>query len=180
MTYSIGFRAPAARELAIEFLDECRQAGMHDQLYADPDLQPVADAAAIDDGMVMKVKHMLEQLIWPEAELGPFLARYFTEPKSYVVFTPNRKLSREKFNQRAGQVGLVLDLQTQLLHWQQHYFINGEAVHVSQDCTDLLSRLANARALRAEECQAPEAEGLLPWLHAMFLAGYVHFAEERA
>lgn len=180
MTYSIGFRAPAARELAIEFLDECRQAGMHDQLYADPDLLAVEDTAAIDDHMVAKVKAMLQQLSWPETELGPFLARYFSEPKSYVVFTPHRKLSLDKFSQRATQSGVVLDLQTQLLHWQQQYFINGEAVNLNTSALPCLNRLANTRALTAQECQLSEASVIMPWLHEVFLAGYLHFPENTA
>lgn len=175
MTYSIGFRAPAARELAIEFLEACRQDGLPDELYRDPDLQPVTDPAAVSDEMVHHVADMMRRLPWQTEQLGPFLAKYFSEPKAYVVFSPNRKLSLEKFKQRAAQSGIVLDLQTQILHWQGHYYINGESVPAVN--TNLLNILANHRQLTAVQCQGDTLDLLLPWLHEMYQSGYVHMAE---
>jgi len=180
MTYSIGFRAPAARELAIEFLDACRQDGLPDELYRDPDLQPVVDAAAVDANMVNNVADMLRRLPWQPAQLGPFLAKYFSEPKAYVVFSPNRKLSLAKFSQRLAQEGVIMDLQSQMLHWQGQYFINGEQVPVSAEGAPLLNLLANQRQLEPALCQGGAIESVLPWLHEMYLSGYVHLAEKAA
>ncbi|MDT7849796.1 cupin domain-containing protein [Methylophilus sp. VKM B-3414] len=177
MTYSIGFRAPAARELAIEFLEACRQEMLPDELYRDPELQPAQDAAAIDQQMVSQVAGMLRRLPWETEQLGPFLAKYFSEPKAYVVFSPNRKLSAEKFLQRAQQSGLVMDLQTQMLHWQGQYFINGERVSVSAEAGPLLNTFANQRLLTAADCQTAAIHPLLPWLRGIYLSGYVHFSD---
>jgi 50S ribosomal protein L16 3-hydroxylase len=176
MTYSIGFRAPAARELAIEFLDACRQESLPDELYQDPELQPVADAAAIDQVMVERVSGMLQRLTWQPESLGPFLARYFTEPKAYVVFKSNRKLSLVKFTDAVRDSGITLDLQTQMLHWQGQYFINGEIVHVSEDSARILNILANQRQLSKSLFKAGSATHLLPWLRDMYLLGYLHLA----
>jgi 50S ribosomal protein L16 3-hydroxylase len=180
MTYSIGFRAPAARELAIEFLDECRQNGLPDALYRDPDLQPVVDPAEVDVNMVNNVADMLRRLPWQTEQLGPFLAKYFSEPKAYVVFSPNRKLSLEKFSQRLAQQGVVMDLQTQMLHWQGQYFINGESVQAPPEGAPLLNAFANHRQLEPAICQGEPVVSLLPWLHEMYLSGYVHLAENVA
>lgn len=178
MTYSIGFRAPAARELAVEFLDACRQDNLPDELYQDPELQPVADAAAIDLAMVQRVSEMLQRLTWQPEALGPFLARYFTEPKAYVLFTPNRKLSQAKFSEAVRDCGVVLDLQTQMLHWQGQYFINGELVTVGDEpAQGLLNHLANRRQLDAAVFHAENAAYLLPWLRDMYLLGYLHLGE---
>lgn len=176
MTYSIGFRAPAARELAIEFLEACRQENLPDELYRDPDLQPVTDASSVSEEMVNHVADMMRRLPWQVEQLGPFLAKYFSEPKAYVVFSPNRKLSLEKFKQRVAQNGIVLDLQTQMLHWQGHYFINGESV--PQMDANLLNILANRRQLAMPLCQGDALDSLLPWLHEVYQAGYVHMAEK--
>lgn len=176
MTYSIGFRAPAARELAIEFLEACRQENLPDELYRDPDLQPVTDASSVSEEMVNHVADMMRRLPWQVEQLGPFLAKYFSEPKAYVVFSPNRKLSLEKFKQRVAQNGIVLDLQTQMLHWQGHYFINGESV--PQMDANLLNLLANRRQLAVSLCQGDALDSLLPWLHEVYQAGYVHMAEK--
>ncbi|MFD0914306.1 JmjC domain-containing protein [Methylophilus luteus] len=178
MTYSIGFRAPAARELAVEFLDACRQENLPDELYQDPELQPVADAAAIDQAMVQRVSEMLQRLAWQPEALGPFLARYFTEPKAYVLFTPNRKLSQAKFSEAVRDCGVVLDLQTQMLHWQGQYFINGELVTVGDEpAQKLLNHLANRRQLDAAVFHGENAGYLLPWLRDMYLLGYLHLGE---
>ncbi|HSH87858.1 MAG TPA: cupin domain-containing protein [Methylophilus sp.] len=176
MTYSIGFRAPAARELAVEFLDACRQEGLSDELYQDPELEPVSDAAAIDQAMVTRVSAMLQRLAWHPDELGPFLARYFTEPKAYVVFTPNRKLSLTKFTDQMRKSGVTLDLQTQMLHWQGQYFINGEVIEVT-DLGGHLNALANQRQLSAPLFESENAKHLLPWLRDMYLLGYLHLNE---
>lgn len=176
MTYSIGFRAPAARELAIEFLEACRQENLPDELYRDPDLQPVTDASSVSEEMVNHVADMMRRLPWQVEQLGPFLAKYFSDPKAYVVFSPNRKLSLEKFKQRVAQSGIVLDLQTQMLHWQGHYFINGESV--PQMDANLLNILANRRQLAVPLCQGDALDSLLPWLHEVYQAGYVHMAEK--
>lgn len=180
MTYSIGFRAPAARELAIEFLDACRQEGVPDELYRDPDLQPVADSAEIDAVMVANVAEMMRRLPWSPAQLGPFLAKYFSEPKAYVVFSPNRKLSMEKFSLRVTQSGVVMDLQTQMLHWQGHYFINGDMVTAPDEAAPLLNFLANQRQLTVSDCQDEAMRYLMPWLHDVYLSGYIHFPEKTA
>lgn len=177
MTYSIGFRSPSARELAIEFLDACRQEGLPDELYRDPELRPVTDAAAISDDMVHGVAEMLQRLSWQPALLGPFLARYFTEPKSYVVFMPNRQLSLEKFSQRLFKKGVMLDLQTQMLHWQGCYFMNGEAVDLPAVSAQMLNILANSRQLTAEVCKTELTQKEYVWLHQMYLSGYLHLAE---
>lgn len=178
MTYSIGFRAPAARELAIEFLDACRQEGLPDVLYRDPDLQPVTDAAAISEDMVNHVAEMLRQLPWQPTQLGPFLGEYFSEPKNYVVFSPNRKLSLQKFSQRVQGQGVVLDLQTQMLHWQGQYFINGEHVTAPAEAAALLNVLANHRQLAPALCQNETMSVLMPWLLESYLLGYLHLADE--
>lgn len=177
MTYSIGFRSPAAMELASEFLEACRQEGLPDELYRDPHLTPVTDVAAVSAEMVENVAGMLRRLPWQPEQLGPFLARYFSEPKAYVVFSPNRKLSLQKFTQLVAQHGVVLDLQSQMLHWQGHYFINAEAVELPESSSAWLNKLATDRQLPAEACQAETMGELLPWLHAVYLSGYLHLQD---
>lgn len=176
MTYSIGFRAPAARELAIEFLEDCRQQGLADSLYADADLQVTADPSAIDDVMVGRVQQLLQQLKWQPELLGSFLARYFSEPKAHVVFAPNKAVKLDRFVQRLRQHGLVLDLQSQLLHYQGQYFINGERVCLDAQSQAVLAQLAIHRQLSAADCQQIANEACLRWLLELYVAGYAHYA----
>ncbi|MGH8800150.1 MAG: cupin domain-containing protein, partial [Casimicrobiaceae bacterium] len=50
-TYSIGFRAPSAQQLATAFLDWLRDDMALDGRYADPDLRPTREPARIGDAM---------------------------------------------------------------------------------------------------------------------------------
>lgn len=178
MTYSIGFRAPAAKELAIEFLEACRVQGVPDQRYQDPDQPAVADPAAIPPEMVHQVVEMLHQLSWSPTAIGPFLARYLTEPKAYVVFNPPKKIAWATFCQRVQTLGVRLDLQSQMLHWQGQYYLNGEAITLSEAQMPLLSCLAISRQLTASQLQTSGDEALFRWLHAVYAAGYVHWSDD--
>ncbi len=174
MTYSVGFRAPAARELAIEYLETCRQQDLPDQMYQDPDLQVSTDPSEIDAAMVTNVRHMLTQLDWSATPLGIFLARYLSEPKSHVTFQPARKMALARFMHMARAQGIMLDLQSQLLHWQQHYFLNGEAVPAAVTAIEYLQSLALHRQLLPAQMTACTCTGFQNWLHEGYLAGYLH------
>lgn len=175
MTYSIGFRAPAAQELAIEFLEDCRANAWPDQRYQDPDLMPVDDPAAISTQMVNQVATLLRNIPWSTAQLGPFLGRYLTEPKAFMLFQPPKKMAIDRFAIRVKRDGVVLDLQSQMLHWQHQFFINGEAVDLPTSEAQRLNRLANTRQLEASAFNAPPSDAMMHWLHQAYLAGYLHF-----
>lgn len=182
MTYSIGFRAPKTMELATAFLDhlqsESSQQTQEDVLYQDADLDLSEAPAEISEFMVNKVHHMLSKMPWQQDLIGPFLARYLSEPKPHVFFEPNAKLSLKQFEQKVLTKGICLDLKTQLLYWQKHYYLNGELIplEISNTCHPLLSGLANLRVLTAK--QLSESKDILPTLHEYYLAGYCHFADD--
>lgn len=179
MTYSIGFRAPAARELAIEFLEACRQEGEVDCLYQDPDQAAVTDASEVSEAMAINVTKLLSQLTWAPEQLGPFLAKYLSEPKSYVVFAPPRRpVKMSLWLQQATQRGIVLDLQAQILHWQSRYYLNGEAIDVPAEALLLLNRLANQRALTVSDMADSACVLLHHWLYQQYQLGVCHLAEE--
>ncbi len=178
MTYSIGFRAPAARELAIEFLEACRQEGWPDALYQDPDQPAVSDACEVSEAMASNVAQLLNQLLWSPEQLGPFLAKYLSEPKAYVVFEPPRRpVKKPQWLQQACQRGVVLDLQAQILRWQTRYYLNGEAIDVPAEAQTMLNRLANQRTLSAEDMSHPAAQRLHDWLYQQYQSGVCHLAE---
>ena len=81
LTYSIGFRAPSSRELAVAFL-----AFLEDRLdpgserYADPDLRPARRPAALDDALVSAVPRCLPPSGGRAAISRRFSARTFPSP----------------------------------------------------------------------------------------------------
>jgi 50S ribosomal protein L16 3-hydroxylase len=178
MTCSIGFRAPAAAELARGFLEYLADQMDRPGRYADPGLKPAADTALIDDGMVARAA----KLAWPakpsRAEFEKFLGLHLTEPKSNVFFNaPDQPTSTAAFARTVAKHGLVLDLQTQLLHRGKQAYINGEAQPMPTARTDaeLVRALARARQLPPVRLPAAVAE----IFHAWYEYGWLHAGETR-
>jgi 50S ribosomal protein L16 3-hydroxylase len=173
-TYSIGFRAATAQELAGAFLDY-----LHDALdipgrYADPDLAPVREPAAIDAAMRRRCERMLQRIRWNRATIGRFLGCWLSEPKASVAFDPpGAPLNRAAFGARAAKRGVRLDTRTQLLYDPTHLFINGIALRWPARGAPTLKQLANDRALspRAAQHAHPKASTIL---YTWYRDGYLH------
>lgn len=175
MTYSIGFRAPKHQELATEFLGFLQDQFVQDKkilhgIYADEDLTLQENPAEIQDSMVEKVSEILQNISWDNQTVATFLGTYLTEPKPHVVFTPNRKISLEKFTAQLQTKGFVLDLKTQILFNGDDFFINGEHLRAENSLTECLKRLAAERKLTSKNISTQ----LINHFYAWYLAGYCH------
>jgi 50S ribosomal protein L16 3-hydroxylase len=173
-TYSIGFRAASAQELARGFLDY-----LHDNLdvrgrYADPDLRPVREPAEIDATMRRRCARMLQGVRWDGAMIDRFLGCWLSEPKAQIAFDPpDTPLTRGAFDARARKQGLRLDTRTQLLYDSTHLFINGAALRWPAGGIKTLKRLANERALSSGAAGEahPKASTIL---YTWYRDGYLH------
>ncbi|TSA50571.1 MAG: cupin domain-containing protein [Nitrosomonadales bacterium] len=173
MTYSVGFRALSAQELATQFLAWLAENVCLDGMYADPDLKPPRHAAEISGQMLKKTQSMLRSIRWDEAEVAAFLGSYLTEPKPHILFNPPRRLTPEKFGERFTARGIRLDLKSQMLFNGNHVFINGESAQVQGAALNLMTTLADRRALPATGDAPPQALALLcAWRNA----GYLDFS----
>jgi len=174
ITYSLGFRAASAEELAGALLDF-----LHDELdlpgrHADPDLAPIREPAEIDAAMRRRCESMLKRIRWSRATIERFLGCWLSEPKASVAFDPPRApLSRAAFGARAAKHGVCLDTRTQLLYDPRHLFINGSALRWPEGGGRTLRQLANDRALppRAAERAHPNASKIL---YTWYRDGYLH------
>ncbi len=147
-TWSIGFRAPAATELAAAFLDYLRDALELPGQYADPDLRPTRKPARIDAARRRRCRAMLAGIAWDRTTVDRFLGCWLSEPKPQVFFAaPATPLSRAAFLRRAAREGLLLSAATQLLYDAQQLYINGVALAWPQEGRDLLAGLADRRDL---------------------------------
>ncbi len=127
-TYSIGFRAPSAAELAGAFLSYLQDTLELTGRYADPDLRPTRQPARIGRGMQRKIARMLAGVRWDADMVTRFLGTTLSEPKPSVFFEPpDPPLARAAFLRRIARVGLQLDLRTQLLYDDARFYINGDA-----------------------------------------------------
>ena len=171
ITYSIGFRAPSAQELAsgfLQFLDD------HLELegqYGDPDLRVTQSPGRIPATMIARVASMLRKLHWSREDVALFLGCYLTEPKPGVVMVkPSRPESPLDLAKRIGREGLRLALNTRMLSRGRLIFINGEMHICETRAARLLGALADARELTPPVRLDRESQGLL---YEWYRHGYI-------
>ena len=190
MTYSIGFRAPAGRELAASLL--------HRLAEFSEDAQEDADEAAEGDSGKEKAKRLYRdgaqvatetpaaipvQLLGfaQQAVLGALkdplalacaLGEAMTEPKSSTYFEP--PINSLSFDSSASlQQAIRLDRRTRMMYDQHHIFMNGESYHARGADATLMRRLADRRELSFKDVRAASAQArdLLGDWHS---AGWLH------
>ena len=183
MTYSIGFRAPAWQELAVQFLSHLQDRVVLRGLYADPALKPAMRPARLGRDLLRATVERLESIRWSQAEVARFLGAYLTEPKAHVFFQPPRPaLSLHAFTQRAVRAGVRLELKTQMLYDGSLIFINGESVSANPAGTASrrlharLHELADARCLQPAHA---DPAALFAHLYAWYRAGYLSLSGAR-
>ncbi|MEM1125919.1 MAG: cupin domain-containing protein [Bacteroidota bacterium] len=81
LTYSVGFRAPSALELADGFVGHLTQTLAHDPRYGDPDLTPPPAPGLISAETLATVRTMLQDLVADEERLATWFGGFVTEPK---------------------------------------------------------------------------------------------------
>jgi 50S ribosomal protein L16 3-hydroxylase len=171
ITYSVGFRAPAAQELATRFLDYLQDQLALDGLYSDPALRPTRNPAHIDASMMVQLATMLKSVRWSTQDIRSFIGCYLSEPKAQVVFTrPRAPLARAAFKRRARERGLALALPTRMLYHEGQLFVNGEAHAIATRGHSPFHTLADERALESP-LRMPAASRQL--LYEWYLAGYI-------
>jgi 50S ribosomal protein L16 3-hydroxylase len=143
-TYSIGFRAPSAQELAFHFLnflqDELKLTGM----YSDPDLRAQTHPAEMGNAMVRQTARMLKKLTWDNDTCARFLGNYLTEPKAHVFFTPPAEsMTLAQFRRELRARGLALNLKSRMLSHKQWVFMNGECLVTPPGAAGLLRELCD-------------------------------------
>jgi 50S ribosomal protein L16 3-hydroxylase len=175
VTYSIGFRAPAAQELGSRFLDYLQDQLQLSGIYEDPELQPQRHPARLGDGMVRKVRKFLQRIRWNGADVARFLGCHLTEPKANVLIPrPARPLSERAFAARAARDGAGLAPQTRMLFHGRTVFVNGEACETGATAARLLARLADRRALPPHPRPDRESARLL---YQWYRSGYIELQE---
>jgi len=169
-TYSIGFRAPTADEMAHAFLDHLQDTLELDGRYADPDLRLQAHPAALSKDMLQKIGNMIARIRWDKDDIAEFTGRYLSEPKPHVFFdAPETPTRFAAFARQAKKHGVRLDLKTRMLFCNRRFFINGEGFTPGADEVPALRSLADHRRLAP-----PLPDALLPRLHEWCEDGWIH------
>jgi len=148
LTYSIGFRAPTAREWAAGFLDHLQEGLQLTGAYRDPDPGLATHPARIPAAMITQVSRMLEKIRWTRSDVAHFIGRHLTEPSAQTVYAPpHPALAQSAFRRAAGLSGLRLALRTRMLFQGSVLYINGENVQLRGHLPPSLVELADRRQL---------------------------------
>ena len=179
MTYSIGFRAPSAQELAGEFLNYLQEHRVFSGRYADPDLALQEHPAEISKSMVEQVSSILDGLKWSHADVADFLGQYLSEPKSHIVFDTPNNMSIKAFEKRMRDKGIQLGFKSQLLKAGDTYYLNGEAFILDAGSESLIGKLANSKKLSSKDLHAAGNlnEAFVAQMHDWYLAGCITFQQ---
>jgi 50S ribosomal protein L16 3-hydroxylase len=170
MTYSVGFRAAPAQELAEQFLTFLQDHIEIDDRYRDPDLRCQKHPAEIGDDMIDQVESILANIRWDSKAVRDFLGCYLTEPKSHIYFDPpDAPLDRKRFVASQRKRGVRLDPRSQLLFSRGHFYINGEAVAVPRDDQPALRTLADLRQIVTPSLSEGGEKLLYDWYRCGFL-----------
>jgi len=156
MTYSIGFRAPGAGELAQEILQRlaeqaCDEVG--DALYRDPNQAAQAQCAQIPADLARFAQEALEKALHDPLATQRALGEYLSEPKPQVWF----QSAEDAFDPSQG---VCLDRRTQMLYDSAHIFINGESFRASGRDATLMRLLADQHYLTAADVKRLSAGAL--------------------
>jgi len=170
ITASIGFRAPAAAELAAALLeriaDDTRDrvaepTRIDARRYGDAGAAPVARPARIPGRLAEFAAAALDRALADRALCGRALGEVLSEPKPGTWF--------ERGTARLGKSGVALDRRTRMLYDDRFVFVNGEAIGAGGADATLMRRLADERRLDAKSVAQASAAAralLAEWLRA--------------
>ncbi len=173
MTYSVGFRAAPAQELAEQFLMFLAERIELPGRYSDPNLKQQKHPAEISAATIDQVEQMLAAIRWNRNTVVEFLGSTLSEPKAQVIFDrPARPLSLARFSAVANKRGLRLDSRTQLLFSGPRFFINGETASIAATDRPAFRRLADSRELdNLDDIGVAGTALIYDWYRCGFLAG---------
>ena len=177
MTYSIGFRAPKNQELVAEFLgflqDKLAQQKISiPGIYQDMDLILQEHPAEIGHDMIKEVSTNLKKIQWSDVDIAEFLGTYLSEPKADVFFNTNKKIAMRVFSENLSNHGIALALKSQMLFFNDIFYMNGEQATFTGVSASILKELADKRAISSKTIADKH---LLKQLYDWYIAGYLWF-----
>ncbi|MBI5331885.1 MAG: cupin domain-containing protein [Betaproteobacteria bacterium] len=173
MTWSVGFRAPKAQEIATQFLIYLQDKLEMEGLYADPDLKTTRHSGRIPDELTAWAVEAIHNIRWDERDVADFLGRYISEPKAHVFFEPpERPLGKTSFAKAVVKKGIRLDPRSQVLYAHKSFYINGEEINTLPGTGKILRNLADSRQLPPGNLD----DNVLFLLHSWYECGYITLA----
>ena len=171
LTASIGFRAPAAAELAADLLERIVDAERDDAAddegsparaaaprYRDRNEAATSHPARVPEGLQQFAAAAVDRLLADRRARARALGESLSEPKPGVLFDTTAAV--------AIGPGVVLDRRTRMLYDDAHVYINGESYRAGGSDAALMRVLADERRIGPREVARLGAEAaslLLRW-----------------
>jgi 50S ribosomal protein L16 3-hydroxylase len=178
MTCSIGFRAPAYRELAGHFLAWLSETVEDNEdlggRYADAGERAALRPAQLPAGMAKAVAERLKALQWNSQMVSEFLGSHLSEPKAGVEFAEVPDMSLRRYATLAARHGVVLAAASIALYDRTNFFLNGEAYEPPAELMPWLKQLADNRQLSARDVAAcADLPDMMETFHHWTLEGWL-------
>lgn len=156
MTYSVGFRAPADRELLDGFCNHLIERTPEQQRYSDPGLAPLRHPGALDARTLERFRDRIALLVDQPDLLADFLGCALSDPK-YATTPPAPEkrytaVSLDKALAKAQDVRRNESSRFLLLADFGRLYVDGGAISLADDgALDLAARIADRRVLTAAD-----------------------------
>jgi 50S ribosomal protein L16 3-hydroxylase len=182
MTYSIGFKAPVAQELAAELLHRMAEfsedalAALSSErpanIYRDAGQAATATPAQLPSSLVSFAQKAMHDALKDPLALGCALGEILTSLKPHVWFEESNAVLLKS-------MAVTLDAQTRMLYDAHHVFINGESYRAKGADAVLMQQLADQRQLPALAMRKASQDALC-LLADWQAAGWIHAAKSLA
>jgi 50S ribosomal protein L16 3-hydroxylase len=151
-TYSIGFRAPSAREWVAEFLSDFAERLEWPGQYSDASLKSTLHPGELPKAMNQFLANELKRLDFNADSLADFNGRFLTDPKPHVFFNPPElPLNMAHFQRDAKEHGIRLDPRTRFMYAKEGAWCNGAPLNLPPELRPLVTLLADQRRLSPKE-----------------------------
>lgn len=168
MTYSIGFRAPRRRGLALEVIQHLAECYEDESLYGDrATLAATEHAGRIPPSLRAFAQDAVRRLIGSPQVFARALGETLTEVKPGVEFDEPERTWKA--------AAVMLDRRTRMMYDEAHVFINGNSYRATGADAKLMRRLADERGLDARSVRRASAAAkalLREWFAAGWLRRY--------
>jgi 50S ribosomal protein L16 3-hydroxylase len=176
MTYSIGFRAPQAAELAREFLAYLDERLDIQGRFSDPRRPATAHPGQLPEDMLSWTSGIIGRIRWDPHDIEGFLGEYLSRPPRGLDFEPpERPLGRRTFERRLASEGVRLDRRSRLIYTVGAVFFNGSRIACRRPLRPALHTLADQRMLEAGAgAGGAQLSALAELLYPHYRAGELH------
>lgn len=148
-TYSIGFRAPSAEELARELMQRVADEIESPALYTDRSQLATAQPGEIPPALSEFATLAVTKALADPTLMQQILGEYLTEPKNSVWFAPGKVPKKV--------AAVRLDRASRMMYDEKHVYLNGDSWKVAGKDGKMLRKLADNRRLDATDLVAASA-----------------------